>query len=136
VGVLFLDLEQFKTINDTYGHHEGDQLLRELAERIRRCIREIDTVSRLGGDEFVIVLPDIRAQADAGNVARKILQALAQAYSIDGNEIVVTPTVGISLYPQDGTNAESLLRNADTAMYQAKESGKNRFGFFRATRES
>jgi diguanylate cyclase (GGDEF)-like protein/PAS domain S-box-containing protein len=136
VGVLFLDLDHFKTINDTYGHHVGDQLLRELAERIRRCIREIDTVSRLGGDEFVIVLPDIRAQADAGNVARKILQALAQAYSIDGNEIVVTPTVGISLYPQDGTNADSLLRNADTAMYQAKESGKNRFGFFRATRES
>jgi diguanylate cyclase (GGDEF)-like protein len=132
VGVLFLDLDQFKTINDSYGHHVGDQLLRDIGERTRGCVREIDTVSRLGGDEFVVVLPELKDRQDAGAVARKILGAVTQAYRIDAHEVTVTPTLGISLYPQDGIDAETLLRNADTAMYHAKEGGRNRFEYFRS----
>jgi diguanylate cyclase (GGDEF)-like protein/PAS domain S-box-containing protein len=132
VGVLFLDLDQFKAINDSYGHHAGDQLLRDIGERARGCVREIDTVSRLGGDEFVVVLPELRDGLDAGAVARKILSAVAQPFRIESHDISITPTLGISLYPQDGIDAETLLRNADTAMYHAKEGGKNRFEYFRA----
>src|SRR5206468_12932670 len=132
VGVLFLDLDQFKAINDSYGHRVGDLLLREIAERARSCVREIDTVSRLGGDEFVVVLPELREALDAAAVARKILTALAEAYRIDGHQLSITQTLGISIYPQDGPDADTLLRNADSAMYHAKESGKNRFLFFNA----
>ncbi len=132
VGVLFFDLDYFKQVNDAYGHHTGDHLLREIAERAKGCVREIDTVSRLGGDEFVLVLPELREAADAGAVARKILFALAQPYAIDGRELRITPTVGISIYPQHGADADSLLRNADSAMYHAKEGGKNSFRFFGA----
>ena len=130
MGVLFLDLDRFKTINDSYGHHAGDQLLRDIGERTRSCVREIDTVSRLGGDEFVVVLPELRDGVDAAAVARKILSAVTQPYRIESHDIAVTPTLGISLYPQDGNDAETLLRNADTAMYHAKEGGKNRFEYF------
>jgi diguanylate cyclase (GGDEF)-like protein/PAS domain S-box-containing protein len=130
VGVLFLDLDQFKAINDSYGHHTGDQLLRDIGERTRGCVREIDTVSRLGGDEFVVVLPDLHDRQDAGTIARKILSAVAQPYRIETHEVAVTPTLGISVYPQDGLDAETLLRNSDTAMYHAKEGGKNRFEYF------
>lgn len=130
VGVLFLDLDHFKAINDSFGHHVGDALLREIGERAKSCVREIDTVSRLGGDEFVVVLPELREGLDAGAVARKILAALSQPYRIDSLEITITPTLGISIYPEDGPDADALLRCADTAMYHAKESGKNRFQFF------
>ncbi len=132
VGVLFFDLDHFKAINDSYGHHAGDQLLRDISERTKRCVREIDTVCRLGGDEFVIVLPELHESVDAGAVARKILAALAEPYLIDDQPVTITPTLGIALYPADGVDAETLLRNADTAMYHAKESGKNRFRFFQA----
>jgi diguanylate cyclase (GGDEF)-like protein len=132
VGVLFFDLDHFKAINDSYGHHMGDALLREIAARTTGCVREIDTVCRLGGDEFVLVLPELRDAADAGAVARKLLAALSQPYRIDGHELCITPTLGISIYPKDGGDADTLLRNADTAMYHAKESGKNRFRFFGA----
>jgi diguanylate cyclase (GGDEF)-like protein/PAS domain S-box-containing protein len=130
VGVLFFDLDHFKAINDSYGHHMGDALLREIAARTTGCVREIDTVCRLGGDEFVLVLPELRDAADAGAVARKLLAALSQPYRIDGHELVITPTLGISIYPKDGADADLLLRNADTAMYHAKESGKNAFRFY------
>ncbi len=130
VGVLFFDIDHFKPINDSYGHHVGDLLLREIAERARSCVREIDTVSRLGGDEFVVVLPELREALDAAAVARKILAAMGQAYRIDGHEFSITQTLGISIYPQDGPDADALLRNADSAMYHAKESGKNCFLFF------
>ncbi len=128
--MLFFDLDHFKAINDSYGHHMGDELLREIAARTTGCVREIDTVCRLGGDEFVLVLPELRDAADAGAVARKLLAALSQPYRIDGHELCITPTLGISIYPKDGTDADTLLRNADTAMYHAKESGKNDFRFF------
>jgi diguanylate cyclase (GGDEF)-like protein/PAS domain S-box-containing protein len=135
VGVLFFDLDHFKAINDSYGHHMGDELLREIASRTTGCVREIDTVCRLGGDEFVLVLPELHDAADAGAVARKLLAALSQPYRIDGHELCITPTLGISVYPKDGTDADTLLRNADTAMYHAKESGKNDFRFYEVRRE-
>ena len=130
VGVLFIDLDHFKVINDSYGHHVGDQLLRDIAERTKGCVREIDTVCRLGGDEFVLVVPDLHEAADAGAVARKLLAALSQPYPIDGRNLTITPTVGVSIYPQHGADADTLIRNADTAMYHAKESGKNNFRFY------
>jgi diguanylate cyclase (GGDEF)-like protein/PAS domain S-box-containing protein len=132
VGILFFDLDHFKAINDSYGHHVGDELLREIGDRTRSCVREIDTVSRLGGDEFVVVLPELREPLDAAAVARKILSALGQSYRIDGHDLTITQTLGISIYPQDGPDADTLLRNADSAMYHAKESGKARFQFFGA----
>jgi len=130
VAVLFVDLDNFKRVNDSFGHHVGDQLLRDIAERARSCVREIDTVCRVGGDEFVVVLPELRDPQDAGAVARKIHGALAQPYRIDVHSMNVTPTLGISVYPQHGTDAETLIRNADAAMYHAKESGKNAFRFY------
>jgi diguanylate cyclase (GGDEF)-like protein len=130
VGVLFFDLDHFKAINDSYGHHMGDALLREIARRTTGCVREIDTVCRLGGDEFVLVLPELREAADAGAVARKLLGLLSQPYSIEGHHLCITPTLGISIYPRDGADADALMRNADTAMYHAKESGKNAFRFY------
>ena len=136
VGVLFFDLDHFKAINDSYGHHVGDVLLRELGERAKSCVREIDTVCRLGGDEFVLVLPELREAGDAGAVARKILLALSQPYHIEERDLVITPTVGISIFPRDGADADTLLRNADTAMYHAKESGKNNFRFYDPERAS
>jgi diguanylate cyclase (GGDEF)-like protein/PAS domain S-box-containing protein len=131
VGVLFFDLDHFKAINDSYGHHVGDQLLRRIAERARGCVREIDTVCRMGGDEFVLVLPELHEAADAAAVARKLLSVLSQPYSIDERELSITPTVGISIYPRDGNDADTLVRNADSAMYHAKESGKNHYRFYR-----
>jgi diguanylate cyclase (GGDEF)-like protein/PAS domain S-box-containing protein len=131
VGVLFFDLDHFKVINDSYGHHVGDQLLREIADRMRGCVREIDTVCRLGGDEFVLVLPELHEPADAGSVARKLLSVLSRPYLVDERELSVTPTVGISIYPRDGADTDTLVRNADSAMYHAKESGKNDFRFYR-----
>lgn len=130
VGVLFFDFDGFKQINDRHGHHIGDLLLKGMSDRIRNCVREIDTVSRLGGDEFVVVLPELKDGTDAGAVARKITAALSQPFSIEHQEISITLTTGISIYPDDGESAEVLIRNADTAMYFAKESGKNRFRFF------
>jgi len=130
VGVLFFDLDHFKAINDSYGHHVGDELLREIARRTTGCVREIDTVCRLGGDEFVLVLPELHDAADAGAVARKLLAVLSQPYEIDGHELHITPTLGISIFPQDGPDADALVRNADTAMYHAKESGKNDYRYF------
>jgi diguanylate cyclase (GGDEF)-like protein/PAS domain S-box-containing protein len=131
VGVLFFDLDHFKAINDSYGHHVGDQLLRRIAERTRGCVREIDTVCRLGGDEFVVVLPELREAADAAAVARKLLSTLSEPYPIDERALSITPTLGISVYPRDGADADTLVRNADAAMYHAKESGKNRYWFYR-----
>ncbi len=132
VAVLFVDLDNFKRVNDSFGHHVGDQLLRDIAERTRGCVREIDTVCRVGGDEFVVVLPELRDPQDAGAVARKIHGSLAQPYQVDAHNMHVTPTLGISVFPHHGTDAETLIRNADAAMYHAKENGKNAFRFYGA----
>ena len=130
LAVLFIDLDRFKTINDSLGHQLGDRLLQSVASRILVCVREGDTVSRVGGDEFVIVIPAIESAADASSVAAKILEVLGAAFHLHGNDLHVAASIGISLYPGDGADAETLMRNADTAMYHAKDSGRGNFQFF------
>ena len=125
--VMFLDLDQFKVINDTLGHGVGDQLLKAVGERLERCLREGDTVARQGGDEFTILLPGARHEEDAFNVARKVLETIKKPFLIGNHELNITTSIGIVLYPDDGGDAESLLRNADAAMYHAKEQGRDNY---------
>ncbi len=129
-GLMFIDLDRFKMVNDTLGHDAGDLLLREISARLRACVREEDTVARLGGDEFTVVLEQIGKPGDAAVVAAKIVEALAPPVHLDGHEAFVTPSIGITIYPNDSGNAENLLKNADTAMYHAKEEGGNGYRFF------
>lgn len=131
LAVLFLDLDAFKHINDSLGHTIGDLLLQSVAARLQACARSSDTVSRQGGDEFVILLPDIAHAEDAAHKAEVILAALAAPHIIDGRELIVCASIGVSMYPEDGLTAETLLQNADTAMYDAKEQGRNTLRFFR-----
>ena len=130
LAVLFLDLDHFKTINDSLGHHIGDRLLQQVAARLTASVRAIDTVSRQGGDEFVVVLVQLKNPSDAAQLARKILLAISQPYDIDGLELHVTPSIGIAVYPEDGEDTESLIKNADAAMYHAKENGRNNYQYF------
>lgn len=130
VAVMFLDLDRFKSINDTLGHAVGDQLLKHVAERLRAAVRAVDTVSRLGGDEFVIVLHEIDRIDDATLVAEKMITALAQAVWVEGHQLHATPSIGISVFPDDGDESYALMKHADTAMYHAKASGRNTFQFF------
>lgn len=132
VAVMFLDLNKFKQINDTLGHHVGDQLLQRVAQRLTASVREDDTVARLGGDEFTVVLESIVQAGDVSSVARKIMAALSQPMQLDEHEIDVTTSIGISLYPTDGEQPEALIKCADTAMYLAKQDGRNNFRFFSA----
>jgi diguanylate cyclase (GGDEF)-like protein/PAS domain S-box-containing protein len=127
LAVMFIDIDHFKTINDTLGHTAGDDLLLEMARRLRACVRDDDTVARIGGDEFTIILAELRNPADAMHVAQKVLEAVQVPLTIGGMPIVVTASVGISLYPTDGADPEALLRNADSAMYRAKEAGRNTY---------
>jgi len=132
LAVMFLDLDHFKGVNDTLGHHVGDQLLKHVAERMRDAVRAVDIVSRLGGDEFVVILPEIQEADDAIRVAQKIISALAPAVMVEGNLLHATPSIGISVFPEDGAEAYALMKNADTAMYHAKAGGRNSFRFFNA----
>ncbi|HET9316620.1 MAG TPA: EAL domain-containing protein, partial [Vicinamibacteria bacterium] len=125
VAVLFLDLDRFKVINDSLGHSVGDRLLQEVAERLRSCVREGDSVARLGGDEFTVLLQDVGTPADAARIAEKVLDSLRVPVRLDGHELFVTGSVGVSLFPEDGQSAETLIKNADTAMYRAKEQGRD-----------
>ncbi len=129
-ALIFIDLDRFKNINDSMGHDVGDQLLIEIANRLRECTREGDTIARLGGDEFTIILEDISQISDASLVANKILDSMLQPVIINGLEIFVTPSMGITLYPLDDSSAKDLLRNADAAMYKAKEDGRNCYRFY------
>ena len=131
VVVMFLDLDGFKHINDSLGHSTGDKLLQSIAKRLAESIRAPDTVSRQGGDEFIVLLQEIVHLKDAVTVARRVLAALAEAHSIGHQVLHVTASIGVSLYPDDGLDAETLIKNADTAMYQAKESGRGSYKFFR-----
>ena len=131
VAVLFLDLDGFKHINDSLGHPTGDKLLQSIAKRLVDCIRGSDSVSRQGGDEFVVLLLELEQAEDAAVTARRILQAVAQPHSIDQHDLYVTASIGVSLYPDDGLDAHTLIKNADTAMYQAKENGRQSFQFFK-----
>ena len=130
LAVLFLDLDRFKAINDTLGHNVGDQLLKIAAERLRSCVRDCDTVARLGGDEFTIIVDDIVEVQDAAVVAQKILDTIAQPFNLHGHEVFVSVSIGLTLYPNDDENADNLLRNADAAMYRAKEYGRNNYQFY------
>jgi len=142
MATLFVDLDAFKRINDTLGHDIGDLLLKAVAERLVRCVRKSDyvarsensdipsTVSRLGGDEFIILLSGVAQPQDAGKVARRILEDLSLPYTLIGHEVFVSASIGISLYPTDGQDADSLLKNADIAMYSAKDKGKNTYQFY------
>ncbi|MGE4278518.1 MAG: putative bifunctional diguanylate cyclase/phosphodiesterase [Magnetospirillum sp.] len=132
IAVLFLDLDGFKKVNDTIGHRAGDTLLVEVARRLKACTRSSDTISRLGGDEFALVLERVDTADDVVIVADKLLSALAGSFLLEGREVFVGSSIGISLYPEDGDNAETLLKHADTAMYQAKADGKGRFKFYSA----
>ncbi|HXS51335.1 MAG TPA: EAL domain-containing protein [Usitatibacter sp.] len=130
VAVLFLDLDRFKVVNDTLGHDTGDFILKDVARRLVACVREVDTVSREGGDEFVVILPDLERPENARVVADKILEVLSRPVEIGGHEIHVTPSIGISHYPNDATDVHQLLKHADNAMYQAKDAGRNTVRFF------
>jgi diguanylate cyclase (GGDEF)-like protein/PAS domain S-box-containing protein len=125
VAVLFLDLDDFKLVNDTFGHSVGDHLLQRLAGRLRAALREEDTVARMGGDEFTILLSDLNGEQQAAKVARKLLETIALPLHVDQHELFVTASIGIAMFPTDGEDAETLLKNADSAMYRAKELGRN-----------
>ncbi len=130
VAVLFIDLDHFKNINDALGHDTGDIMLRSTAARLLDSVRESDTVARLGGDEFVVILPDADNERDTSAVAHQILDALARPFELTGKEFHISCSIGISLYPEDGSDATSLVKNADTAMYNAKDSGRNTYRFY------
>lgn len=129
LAILFLDFDHFKNINDSLGHAVGDQLLIEVSKRLKNLIREEDTLSRQGGDEFVLVLPNVTAEG-AAHVAKKLLQAIEQAIKVKENELVITASIGIAMFPEDGTDMETLFKCADAAMYLAKENGRNRYRFY------
>jgi diguanylate cyclase (GGDEF)-like protein/PAS domain S-box-containing protein len=129
-ALLFLDLDRFKNINDSLGHQVGDELLQAVSRRLQECVRDVDTVARLGGDEFVVTLPNVREAHDAAVVAAKIIDAVVLPFDIAGKELLIGTSVGISLFPNDGTDVETLMRNADAAMYHAKESGRGNYQFY------
>lgn len=127
VAVLFLDLDHFKVINDSLGHSVGDELLSHVARRLKGCVREGDTVARVGGDEFTIVIQDLASREEAVIVASKVLRAVAEPMEVSGHRLFVTTSIGITVFPEDGEDAEALLKNADTAMYKAKAQGRNTY---------
>jgi diguanylate cyclase (GGDEF)-like protein/PAS domain S-box-containing protein len=130
VAVLFLDLDGFKHINDSLGHPTGDKLLRSVAARLVASVREADTVSRQGGDEFIVLLSDVESAESAGNMARRLLEAVSEPHAIDPHDLHITASIGVSVYPVDGLDAETLIKNADTAMYQVKAAGRQSYRLF------
>jgi len=132
VAVLFLDLDGFKHVNDSLGHPMGDKLLQSIARRLLECVRAPDTVSRQGGDEFIVLLQEIRNPEDVAIAAKRLLKSVAETYSMGQHDLHITTSIGVSLYPDDGMDAETLIKNADTAMYQAKENGRQSYRFFKS----
>jgi diguanylate cyclase (GGDEF)-like protein len=130
LALFFIDLDQFKQVNDSLGHSVGDQLLQMVAQRLKQNVREEDTVARLGGDEFTVIMEDLHRLQEAAVVAQKLMTSFKPAFRIKENELFMSVSIGISLYPQDGQDLESLIRNADTAMYRSKEEGRNNFQFY------
>jgi len=130
MALMFIDLDKFKPVNDTFGHHIGDLMLKEVAKRILECLRESDSAARLGGDEFVVLLPLIEAESDAVAVAEKIRYALNQPFELAGHSLNISSSIGVAVYPERGGDEKSLLTNADKAMYYAKEAGRNSVKLF------
>jgi diguanylate cyclase (GGDEF)-like protein/PAS domain S-box-containing protein len=130
LGVMFLDLDRFKAINDSFGHTVGDRLLQAAAERMRNCLREGDTLSRWGGDEFTLLMPQIGDGNEAKSIAQRILTALESTFEIEGHALQCSASIGIAFYPQDGEDAETLLKHADVALYHAKDCGRNCYQFY------
>jgi diguanylate cyclase (GGDEF)-like protein/PAS domain S-box-containing protein len=135
-AVIFLDIDRFKNVNDTLGHRRGDMLLKAVAARLNDCLRPRDTIARTGGDEFVIVADDVASADDASGIARKIVDSFAEPFRIGDEDLNVTASIGVCVCPQDGLEADTLIRNADTAMYRAKDAGRNRFEIFSADMHS
>jgi len=130
IAIMFLDLDKFKLTNDSLGHAVGDLLLQSVAKRIKSCVRESDIVARMGGDEFIVVLESIDSVQHAATVANRIVKILSNVHILEGNKLNITTSIGISLCPDDSVDLETLIKNADTAMYNAKKSGKNRYKYF------
>jgi diguanylate cyclase (GGDEF)-like protein len=130
VAVMLIDLDDFKRVNDQLGHRAGDAVLREVAHRLVGCVRKADTLARQGGDEFVVVIPDLAQEADCQVVAEKILRALEPVFRADGSEFRIGASIGISVFPGDAGDGDALLRNADAAMYRAKQVGRNNYRFY------
>ena len=133
LALLFLDLDRFKTINDTFGHDTGDQMLKEVSQRLLGCVRDSDTVGRMGGDEFLIILPKITKVQDATIIAQRVNESLSEPFLLSGHECTIGASIGISQFPSDGKDAETLFKNADVAMYKAKEAGMNTYQFYNST---
>lgn len=132
MALMVIDLDNFKTINDSLGHHAGDLLLLAVAERLTKCVRESDTISRTGGDEFILILPEIVYPINAAIVANKILDTLSNPFLVEGHELNITVSIGISLYPVDTSDRDDLIKKADIAMYLSKEHGKNTYRFYKS----
>jgi diguanylate cyclase (GGDEF)-like protein len=130
LALLFIDLDNLKTINDVYGHLVGDAVLMQAAERIRACLRDTDTVARLGGDEFIVLLPGVGDEKNALMVAEKIRSSLMMSMTADGIAVSTSASIGVALYPDHGSNESDLMNNADMAMYEAKSSGRNTIQVF------
>jgi diguanylate cyclase (GGDEF)-like protein/PAS domain S-box-containing protein len=133
LAVLFLDFDRFKNINDTLGHAVGDLMLKQIAERLKKSSRKEEVISRMGGDEFIILLPDINSRVQVEEFAKKLLNLFSKPINVSGHELFITSSIGISIYPYDGTENESLIKNADTAMYRAKEKGGNKYEFYKTS---
>lgn len=131
LGLLLLDLDRFKEMNDRFGHHGGDQLLKAAGERLAGILRNVDTVARLGGDEFTILLPETAGADDAVKVAEKVLEAFRTPFLIEGREMTVTTSIGLAVCPRDGSDLDGLLKKADIALYRAKDLGRNRYQVYR-----
>lgn len=130
LGLLFIDLDLFKEVNDSLGHAAGDQMLQEVARRINACVRETDTVARLGGDEFTVILTDVTRPEHIENIAAEILEELRKPFALAAGEASISCSIGITLYPGHGASSDELVRNADEAMYASKNAGRNQYRFF------
>ncbi|SIP87679.1 EAL domain-containing protein [Marinobacterium stanieri] len=133
IALLFIDLDRFKYVNDSLGHEYGDDLLKQVSARLNDCVRDTDTVARFGGDEFVVLLHNIKSEGDASHVAQKLIDQISTPFNLSGREIIIGASIGIAMHPGDADTAEELIRNADLAMYKAKQSGRNQAHFFTAT---
>jgi diguanylate cyclase (GGDEF)-like protein len=130
VALMFIDLDHFKEVNDTLGHHMGDQLLVDAGRRIQHCVRETDTVARLGGDEFTVILPELTDATDIDRIARNLLATLSDSFLLGDEQVYIAASIGITVFPDDASDIENLIKNADQALYAAKSSGRNRFNYF------